>query len=265
MNAFMEHDFTISDITTCCYVPVGAGKPVHKNRHSNGLALHLSGQKRYTFESGESIDVFENDMIFLPKGSNYHVTSLSPGDCYAINFQCPGDLRSPPFSLHCHNAAPLIDAFSSATKHWKRKNEDYKLKCFSELYHILYHFKREYRLDYFANSKQDLIAPAVKYIQNNYTGEVISVSKLAGLCRISEVYLRKLFNEVYGTSPLKYINNMKIELAKELLLSRLYSVSDITALTGFSDECVFSREFKKSTGLSPRAFLAEHNSADFSI
>ena len=194
MNTFWSQEVTVSNITTCCYVPVGAGKPVHRNRPSNGVALHLSGGKRYCFDTGQTIDVYENDVIFLPKGSNYHVVSLAPGDCYAINFCLFQEVPFPPFSVHLKNVSPIADCFVSATKYWRRKNEGHRMKCFSELYHILYHLKRECRLDDADNSRQDLIAPALKYIQDNYTSEVISVSALAQLCGISEVYLRRLFN-----------------------------------------------------------------------
>lgn len=260
VNTFMEHEIVISQILTCCFVPPGAGTLIHRKRASHGLALHLSGETVYSFASGEQVRVCANDIAFLPKNSDYHVVSATRGDCWAINFLLADDAAFPPFSFHCHNLTPYADTFDQATRHWKRKSEGYRMKCFSALYQILYQMKREYKFDHSAHPKQAILAPAIRYIQSNYTREVISIARLAQECGISQVYLRRLFNELYGTSPLKYINNRKLELAKELLSSQLYSISDLAALTGYSDECVFSREFKKGTGLSPRAFLAEQQS-----
>jgi len=257
MNAFLKHELIVSRIRTCCFVPPGSGTLIHRKRASHGLAFHLSGETIYSFSSGKQVQVCANDIVFLPKNSDYHVISATRGDCWAINFQLLNDVSFSPFSFHCSNPVPYIDAFDQATRHWKNKSEGYRMKCFSSLYQILYQMQRDYNFDHSAHPKQAILAPAIRYIQNNYTQEVISIARLAQECGISQVYLRKLFNQLYGVSPLKYINNRKLELAKELLSSQLYSICDLAALTGYSDESVFSREFKKGTGLSPRAFLAK--------
>lgn len=257
MKDFVEREHVVTQIRTCCFVPPGTGTLTHRNRASHGLALHLSGETLYCFDSGQKVRVLANDMIFLPKGANYQVVTDTRGDCWAINFYLADDIQFAPFAFHCGSPAPYIEAFDQAVRHWKRKSEGYRLKCFSALYQILYQLKRDYYLDHSVNPKQAILSPALRYIQNNYTRQVISIERLARECGISQVYLRRLFNDFYGISPLKYINTLKLELAKELLVSQLYSVRDVASLTGYSDECVFSREFKKGTGLSPRAYLAE--------
>lgn len=257
MELWLSQEHTVTHILTCTYVPAGAGRLMHRGRSSHGLALHLSGETVYRFDTGHEITVRANDMIFLPQNSNYQVVSRPSGDCYAINFQLSGQTTFHPFSFHCSNPVPYTDAFTQAVRHWKGKGQGYRMKCFSCLYQILYRLQRDCQLDRFEHPKQALLVPAMAYIQANYTQQTISIAHLAELCGISQVYLRRLFNEVYGTSPLRYINALKLELARELLSSQLYSIRDLAALTGYSDECVFSREFKKGTGLSPRAYLAE--------
>ena len=72
---------------------------------------------------------------------------------------------------------------------------------------------------------------------------------------MSESYFRRIFLKNYGISPIKYINNLKIERAKELLTSGLYTVSDVAELSGFHDESYFSREFKKHSGKTPKEYV----------
>jgi two-component system response regulator YesN len=48
-----------------------------------------------------------------------------------------------------------------------------------------------------------------------------------------------------------YVNGLKIEEAKKLLVSTSYSVSEITEIVGFSTTPYFSRVFKATSGLSP--------------
>lgn len=100
-----------------------------------------------------------------------------------------------------------------------------------------------------------MIEPALKYIDENYTGENISVAHLASLCGVSETYLRRLFRTAFSASPAIYMRNMRIKYAKRLLRSGEYSVTDAAMLSGFSDAAYFSREFKRSVGMSPSEYL----------
>jgi AraC family transcriptional regulator len=68
---------------------------------------------------------------------------------------------------------------------------------------------------------------------------------------VSEAYLRRVFLRIYGRSPLEYINGLRIERAKEMLLSGLYSIGDIAFNCGFSDAKYFSTAFKRITGRTP--------------
>jgi AraC-like DNA-binding protein len=82
-----------------------------------------------------------------------------------------------------------------------------------------------------------------------------SLSKdMAKLCNISCVYFRRIFANAFGLSPIKYVNNLKIERAKELLRSRLYSVTEVCEIAGFSDPAYFCRLFKKEVGVTPSEF-----------
>lgn len=101
--------------------------------------------------------------------------------------------------------------------------------------------------------------PAIKYIHSNYVNEKINISKLAVLCNISETTFREIFNATLGTSPVKYINNLKLSRAAELLKSNMYSVHEAMEMSGFQDEAYFSRAFKKHFGVPPKEFQIKNN------
>ena len=109
----------------------------------------------------------------------------------------------------------------------------------------------EYALPYSTSEK---IKPAIDYIHENYYKENIQVDHLALLCGISSVHLRNIFNKKFAMSPIKYINNLKISRAKELLDSQFYTVGEVCLMSGYNDESYFSREFKKITGDSPSEY-----------
>ncbi len=72
------------------------------------------------------------------------------------------------------------------------------------------------------------------------------------MCNITPEYFRKIFSSVYGSSPAKYIINLKLERSRELLSSGLYTVTEAMLLSGYTDAAYFSHQFKNKYGYSPQ-------------
>ena len=81
-----------------------------------------------------------------------------------------------------------------------------------------------------------------------------SVSSMANYCKLSESYFSHMFKERMGLSPMQYLNNQRMEKAKDFLLSNTMTISNIAHLVGFDDPLYFSRVFKKYTGVSPQMY-----------
>ena len=255
MKDFIKFDLDISKIVLAVKVISSSDhQKTHINRPSHGLALHLGGHKIYHFEDGHDLEVFKDDIIFMPKRSSYEVEVIEASDCYAINFDFFNDKDFSPFVYRPKNSAVFTESFKTAAHLFRYKYDGYIKGCKGELYDILYNMEKEYGLSYVSKGKQTLIAPAVEYIHKNYTSSHISVEELSKSCGITPEYFRSIFKNHFGTSPLKYINNLKIERAKELISSGLYSISDAATLSGFADPSVFSREFKRAAGVSPSKY-----------
>ena len=149
--------------------------------------------------------------------------------------------------------SPLSERYSSKEMQ-HIFSQDMKFSTWRKLWIALAQTEKELGLSYVGKGKQLLIAPAVEYIHKNYTKASLSVEELAKICEISPEYFRSIFKNHFGASPIKYINNLKIERAKELISSGLYSISEAANLSGFADPCHFSREFKKTVGISPSLY-----------
>lgn len=251
----MSYDFNIEKIVLACYVPSGSGLTTHRDRPSHGLAIHTGGIKQYVFSDNKKITVNQNDIIYLPKYSNYTVSAISNGDCYAINFDISEDVNFEPFAVKAKNHGAITERFRLAKNIWQMKKSGYAMKCKAELYNIIYSMQQEYFSGYVQKNKLEIIKPAVEYIHKNYAKELISIAGLSKMCGITPEYLRKIFKSFYGTAPLSYINNLKISRAKELLESGMYSVSEAAEMSGYSDISHFSREFKKATGVCPSEYI----------
>lgn len=248
MEKFFGHNFNIDKIVLACYVPKGAGDAVHENRASHGLALHLSGKRKYIFEGKNTLFTGKNDIIFMPENSNYIVKTEELGACYAINFKIPEKILFKPFVLNMGDSE--IDKFKQAEKAFRLKTPGYEMQCKASLYSVICSMLGEYEKKYVPKSTEKIIEPAIRYIHKNYTSGNISVEYLAEICTISTVYLRKIFLQCKNTSPVKYINALRLARAKELILSGYYSIPQIAELSGFGDESYFCRYFKKMTGMT---------------
>lgn len=255
MNEYIRSKHIITEIVVAIFVGIGRGESIHKNRLSHGLALNCGETKDYLFDNGVVHTVKKNDIIYLPKGSNYEVRSQASGNVYCINFQCLDDKYFEPFVFHLPTVDSILKAYQNAENAWTSAKEEREYRVISELYKILYELQRIEFAPYLPQIKRAMLEPAIDYIHKHYTEEIINIQHLSNLCGISYNYLRQLFEMFYGLSPIKYINTLKLKRAKELLSLGLYTVNEAALLSGFSDPSHFSRFFKKNVGVSPSDFI----------
>lgn len=98
-------------------------------------------------------------------------------------------------------------------------------------------------------SMSPIINKIVKYLQENYT-EDINLKSVASKFNINPVYLGRLFKNETGELFNIYLNRVRIEKAKELLLTSNLKANEISRLVGYSNINYFYTLFKKYTGVS---------------
>jgi AraC-like DNA-binding protein len=81
-----------------------------------------------------------------------------------------------------------------------------------------------------------------------------SPAKLAALVNLSPSRLHQLFKEETGLPPARYLRQLRMRRAEELLETTNLSVKQVMASVGLSDESHFVRDFKKSCGLTPARY-----------
>ena len=97
------------------------------------------------------------------------------------------------------------------------------------------------------------IMPALDYIRTNYMG-TFSIDDLSTLCGLSPTHFRRLFAQVMETSPLEFINSVRISKACHLLRSTEDSILNISENVGFHSISSFNRYFSRIIGMSPRDY-----------
>ncbi|HEX8462862.1 MAG TPA: AraC family transcriptional regulator, partial [Segetibacter sp.] len=88
-----------------------------------------------------------------------------------------------------------------------------------------------------------------------HIGEPITIKELSRKVAINECYLKKGFKEIFGTTIFDFYQQQRMEHAKYLLYEKSLSVTDVSALLGYSSISHFSTAFKKHTGLKPCELL----------
>lgn len=89
--------------------------------------------------------------------------------------------------------------------------------------------------------------------------KISDVSRKIGICR---TYISNYINQTYAVSFSDYVNQMRVEHAKRLLLDTAhYKMIEIAERSGFTSEQSFYRNFKKQTGMKPSEWQSEqkHN------
>lgn len=243
----------ITKISLAMYVPPDTGKHIHKDRAFHGFVLNdESSVKDYCFSDGHVMHTKGGEFFYLPKGSSYYVKAIREGGCYAINFDT--SITDEPFAVSFRNVEALLHSFKAACDAYKNQDELCDVLAMRALYDAIYQAGREIKKRYVSGEQYSVISPAVKEIEGGFTRADMSVSSLAALCGISEVYLRRLFLSAFGVSPKEYIIQKRVEYAKSLLLSGDFSVSEVALMSGYAEPCHFSREFKARTGVSPKLY-----------
>ncbi len=98
------------------------------------------------------------------------------------------------------------------------------------------------------------IEEVINHIRTNYA-TVRSVRELTtnAFGQNYEVF-RKEFRRVIGTSPMKFLRQVRAEHAKDLLKNTTLKHYAIGREVGYKNEVTFCRFFKRQAGITPKAF-----------
>ncbi|MDF2922405.1 MAG: response regulator [Paenibacillaceae bacterium] len=92
-----------------------------------------------------------------------------------------------------------------------------------------------------------------RYIQEHYA-ENITLNSLSGIFYLHPIYLSRLFKEKSGLNFVEYITEVRMGMAKELLLNPTLRVHDICQMVGYESPRHFTKLFKNATGMTPKSY-----------
>ncbi len=99
----------------------------------------------------------------------------------------------------------------------------------------------------------DLIEQITAYIREHYV-EDIALQDIAGFLGYSDVYFCKLFKQNFGKNFITFLNEYRMNKAKELLSNPLINIKDVGQKVGYRDANYFTRLFKRMVGVTPSEY-----------
>lgn len=223
----------------------------------SGKGIFKTGENVYKINAGEAfviepeaISYYEADnddpweyiwIGFSGLKSAHYVSQISPKN------SCP--------ILYCKKDNKLEQCIGEMLSYsYEQCGRDIILQSY--LYKFIYLLIQS--VDINRNTTQKYIAEkyvedAAIYISNNYSND-IKVYDIAKYVNITRAYLFRLFKKYLHTSPQQFLINFRIEKASELLKNPSFTIGNVARSVGYTDVLLFSKIFKKITGISPSEY-----------
>jgi AraC-like DNA-binding protein len=127
-------------------------------------------------------------------------------------------------------------------------------------YGFTHHLQRTYN----QLSRISAIEAPIEYIKNNYHRNV-TIEEIANLAFLSVSALERRFKKYLAKTPKQFLNEIRLENARRLLLESKLPIMEISYQCGFSEPSYFSKQFKVLFGVLPSQFRKEMIDSNHSI
>ena len=232
-------------------------------KHCCTMILNRGGTAHYDFDGyREHFVVKKGDVVFAVDGDVYHphADRDDPWAFTTIQFHFDPDdavleqLKALPKVLHHQNNPQIPRLFGEIQREWSNRPYGWSIRCKGMLYEIMCENFRH-------GMANDCVPHAAKLralmaAMDDDPAHPFTTEEMSAMTGLSADALRRNFRQLTGTSPVQYLNRLRINRARELLMRADCNVSEAAWRVGFSDIYYFSRLFKKIDGHSPSYYIS---------
>lgn len=132
------------------------------------------------------------------------------------------------------------------------------------LYQIIQFLSRQFEMIMNATgnpNRNSVLDDILYYIDHNYQNN-IKLEAIAPLFGYNSAYLGKIFNKTVGESFNSYVDHIRIEHSKQLLLQKKFKVYEIAERVGYRNVDYFHKKFRKYVGESPVEFRKKNGGTE---
>lgn len=241
-----------------------AGQEVHHYNYTRfAIEVPLAGEL-FCRQRGVEMLVKPGQIYLIHYGEDSYFTPGPSGFCRKIGFGLAGPMLSTILAesgLTAHLCLQLKSPrrFFKTLAVMRRAILKYRYENASEFAAAGFQMLSELAL-LIDHEQPELLTRAVAVMKANLS-QMLTVSELAEKLDTSSSTLENLFSEHLGSSPRRYLMNLKLEKAKLLLQSTDLPVKQIGINVGYLHPMHFSRWFKKSCGLTPGEYRLRNSTS----
>lgn len=227
---------------------------VSRHQHDNWEMYYCTkGSDRFVFDDLE-IPYREGDMIVIPPDTPHlHVNEIGASCFYLYIADATLAFRYP-VVLHDDGNQSLLHLFGDA-HHLFHSDAEYRsalLPAYGQL--ITQHVSSRHT----ASPRNLLVEEIAQNIVQNYANPNFELDELLRSAPYCYDYLCRLFRQEMHTTPHKYLANLRLQAAADVLrVESGRSITEISRMCGYHDPLYFSRMFKKKYGVSPREYARQ--------
>lgn len=143
---------------------------------------------------------------------------------------------------------------SVMVEEYRMKLQGYQTMLASRFMELVVYLSRQYdNQETVLDSSLMHLANAISYIEDHYL-ETITLEEIAARSNISVRHLNRIFRDYYQTTPIAYLQRLRLERACSLLKQTSLPITEISYECGFNDSNYLARLFKKTYGVSPKSY-----------
>jgi AraC-like DNA-binding protein len=194
-------------------------------------------------------------MLLLRRGLS-SIIHAGMGECITVEFSgAISDTLPDITSFHLSQKTFPIDILDKMEGEWAFKRTSWQNSCMAGLYQLFAILEKIEFFNFLPLRPCRQIQPALEYIEKNYHDSDLDSEILAKQANMSTAYFRKIFKQMLKVSPVKYLQTVRINKAKEILITERFTISETSEMTGFSSPFYFDTVFKKETGMTPTDYI----------
>lgn len=187
--------------------------------------MHTETYSPVKYTEGGNADKYVNEKIINPE-------FLNDFYCFKNCYEFYGSIKS------------IIDDF-------KKKELLYREMTSAVLKKILVRlYKSSIQI---SSGNSDTVSKIIEIINNNYEKK-ISLKNIAANFGYHEYHLNRIFAKITGTSIYNYLQSVRMEQAKKLLINTNLTNFEIAEKVGINSAAHFSAYFKKAAGITPKQY-----------
>lgn len=227
----------------------------------SGDVWFLDPSHRFHFSAG--------DLMLIPKGMEHAIQGCADEEphVYAVHFYAELfgsidllDILGFPVHLPNRRGTPYRQISQRLVREYAVKAPGYSAAMAADVWQLLHYMIRSESSRFTPpatvgfESELPRLLPVLQWIEENLASHELTVGDLARKIHLSETHFRRLFHQVFGTSPVQFMRKRRVDRACALLRSTDMPIKQIAESCGFADDAFFSRVFHHLVGTSPAAY-----------